>query len=365
MLLWARLADAQGMSLEARDALVLDLDERVAAVDGHGFVETPMRRSSGLSLALGFSEPGGIWLKDETLDVAGSAKARHLLSIALHLLTAEQLGVLSGRPQLAIASCGNAAIAAATLAKALGWPIEVFVPTDANPAVVERLRELTATLVVCERRANDPPGDPCIHRFHEAVEAGAVPFSVQGPENALCLDGGRTIGWEITESLGARIDRIYAQVGGGALATSLAMACVDAGTHPWFGMVQTQGCAPLDRAWRRWQSGRRSWDECMWPWSPTPTSHATGILDDETYDWLGIVKALSTGRGDTIVVTEAQIQTANELVANYSEIFADHTGTAALAGLLATRSQVADDEVVVIPITGVRRWWPEEALSVD
>ena len=31
-------------------------------------------------------------------------------------------------------------------------------------------------------------------RFREAVAAGAIPFTVQGPENALCLDGGRTLG---------------------------------------------------------------------------------------------------------------------------------------------------------------------------
>ncbi len=37
------------------------------------------------------------------------------------------------RPRLAIASCGNAALAAATLARAAAWPIEVFVPDWADP----------------------------------------------------------------------------------------------------------------------------------------------------------------------------------------------------------------------------------------
>ena len=55
------------------------------------------------------------------------------------------------------------------------------------------LYALDAEIVVCPRRADDPPGDPCVHRFRDEVVAGAVPFSVQGTENAWCLDGGRTI----------------------------------------------------------------------------------------------------------------------------------------------------------------------------
>ena len=47
--------------------------------------------------------------------------------------------------------------------------------------------------------SDDPPGDPAMLRFREAVAAGAIPFTVQGPENALALDGGRTLGWEIAE----------------------------------------------------------------------------------------------------------------------------------------------------------------------
>ena len=55
--------------------------------------------------------------------------------------------------------------------------------------------------------------------------------------------------------------------------------------------MQTDGCAPLARAWQaRSTVGARAeprWDECMWPWEDEPHSAADGILDDETYDWLG------------------------------------------------------------------------------
>ena len=157
----------------------------------------------------------------------------------LHLLVRERqgrlAGPLSGRPELAIASCGNAAVAAAVVAAAERWPISVYVPEDAEAAVVARLRELGATIEFCPR-INGEDGDPSYHRFREAVGAGAVPFGCQGPDNGYTIDGGRTLGYELAEQA-PEIDRVYVQVGGGALAASVAQglaiagssACVDSG----------------------------------------------------------------------------------------------------------------------------------------
>jgi threonine synthase len=179
---------------------------------------------------------------------------------------------------------------------------------------------------------------------------------VQGPENALCLDGGRTIMWECIEDGGVPLDRVFAQVGGGALATSLGFACADAGVRPQLHAVQTAGCAPLARAWDRWRGDRsRSWAECMWPWESEPHSSATGILDDETYDWLGIVTSMDASNGSPVVVSEALVAEAHRLVADLTSISADHTGTAALAGVLALRAEIGTDELVMVPVTGVQR----------
>ena len=83
------------------------------------------------------------------------------------------------------------------------WPLRVFVPEWAPPDVLSLIESLGADVVVCDRRDDDPPGDPALLRFREAVAAGALPFTVQGPENALCLDGGRTLGWELADAIGA------------------------------------------------------------------------------------------------------------------------------------------------------------------
>ena len=371
-LAWDAFAAANGVSDDDRVALVRRLDSAVEAVNGHGFVWTPLTRSQELSDALGFDERGGVWVKDDTGNVAGSHKARHLFTIALHLLTAEQQGLApwsspAERPHLAIASCGNAALAASTLAAALQWPISVFVPQWANESVVARLDELGANVVRCPRVDTDPPGDPCVLRFREAVATGAIPFAVQGPENAWCHDGGRTIGWELALQFErAQIERgmapLVVQVGGGALASCAWSGAADQGNVPKLHAVQAEGCAPLERAWRRAQSlpdgiasAGTHWRECMWPWESEPTSIADGILDDETYDWLSIVQALAASHGTAVVAAESLVREAHALVRSTTGINASPTGTSGVAGLLAMRAEIGNDENVVVLVSGVAR----------
>lgn len=362
---WAAFAAAHGMDRAARRSLVDALDARIADVAGVGFHVSPLRRAAALSDALGFSPAGGIWVKDETSSVAGSHKARHLFSALLHLRAAESVGAVpwhgdSDRPPLAIASCGNAALAAATLAAACAWPITVFVPPWADTAIVDALHAVGAGIEVCARRAGDPPGDPCVRRFRAAVDDGSIPFSVQGPDNALCLDGGRTIGWEITERLGHAIDRIFVQVGGGALAASIGAACAAAGVHPRLHAVQTEGCAPLARAVTRLGAGdvaeaASRWAELMTPWDHEPRSIADGILDDETYDWLGVVEALTGSGGDVVVAPERLVAQAYELATTATGVRVSATGSAGLAGVIARRSDIDDDERVVVIFSGAAR----------
>ena len=380
-LAWAAFANAHGMDREARASLVRELDDQIAVIAGTGFVRTPMARADALSDALGFTASGGIWVKDETGNVAGSQKARHLVTILLQLRAAEELdlaawGRRADRPPLAISSCGNAAIAASTLAASVGWPIRVFVPPWASVTVLAMLQRLGADVQVCPRLDTDPPGDPCIHRFREAVAAGAIPFGVQGPENALCLDGGRTLGWELLDA-GADagtafddvFDDVFVQVGGGAFAACMGRALIDVadqgGLAPRLRAVQAEGCAPLAGAWRRALAltggagtAAQHWDDCMRVWGSDgeaePASLADGILDDETYDWIGIVQALVATDGDVVVASEAQVVEAHQLLRDTTGIDATATGTAGLAGVLAARS--GGDARVAVVASGVTRY---------
>jgi threonine synthase len=44
-----------------------------------------------------------------------------------------------------------------------------------------------------------------------------------------------------------------------------------------------------------------------------PTSAAHGILDDETYDWLALVKAMARSGGRPLVIPEETILAGNAL----------------------------------------------------
>ena len=361
-------ARRRGMTDEAYVELVRRLDGAIAAVDGTGFRTTPFAAQATLGERLGVEA----WVKDETGNVSGSHKARHLMAILLYLEVVER----RDRPPLAIASCGNAALAAAVLARAADRTLRVFVPTDAEASVLERLRALGADIATCPR-VPEEKGDPCILRFRDALKQGALPFCCQGNENGLTIEGGETLGYEMMTQLGRTpLDHVVLQVGGGALASSVIQAFRAAhraglvAELPRFHAVQTRGAWPLKRAWDRIQErlltqgevavlerATKHRSEFMWPWEETPHSIAHGILDDETYDWLAVVKGLLASRGTAVVVDEDLLREANALSRETTGIPVCHTGSAGLAGLMQLRRDglVAPGERVAVVFSGVQR----------
>lgn len=407
------VAQARGLADAGYVALVRDLDRAVAAVDGRGFSITPYRVAPKVAKVLCLGEDG-LWIKDETGSVAGSHKARHLFGLAIYLAVAERTGLIgaaeAARP-LAIASCGNAALAAAVVARAAHRHLQVFVPTWADAAVITRLAALGASIETCPRRASDPAGDPCHHRFREAVKGGALPFSCQGSDNGLTIDGGMTLGYELAmQGAEAPVDRLMIQVGGGALASSVIQGLTwahDLGTLsrlPAIHAVQTEGGFPLIRAWRlialslvaelggvavpgadlatgveasradaasaRWltahsdaavidraiSAAARDRARFMWPWETEPKSAASGILDDQTYDWLAIVRGMLITGGWPVIAAESNVLEA------YGDgrgagITASATGTAGLAGAktLVQAGLLDSNDRVAVLFTGADR----------
>ncbi len=367
-LLWSYdAARRAGMADGGFVDLVRRLDDAVGEVDGRGFRHSPFAEHPALADAVG--QTGGVWAKDETGNVSGSHKARHLFGLALHL----EVDQVPRDTLLAIASCGNAALGAAVVARAAGRPLAVHVPPWADAAVLDRLADLGADVRICERRAGDV-GDPCVLRAREAVAAGARTFGCQAVDDPLTIDGGRTLGFELAADLadrGVEPDRLLVQVGGGALAASVVQGLTEAvalgglAGRPALNTVQAEGCAPLARAFNRVADAddpdAALFDhgaDHMWPWDG-PTSAATGILDDITYDWVPLVHDMLTGdpRGGPIVAAEADVVAAHLAARAHTTVPADPTGTAGLAGLLATRRDgcIASDETVVVLFTGVDR----------
>ena len=372
-----QFARAHGMPDERFVAIVRTLDHAIGRLDGSGFVVTPCARHAGLGERVG---QRAVWVKDETVNVSGSHKARHLMGIMIYLQVLDALGFRrSPEPRLAIASCGNAALAAAVVAAAARRPLDVFIPPDAPSSIVTRLTQLGACVIVCQRSA-DTPGDPCYLRFKDAVRAGGIPFCCQGPANAMTIEGGKTLGYEMIAALGGTaLDALVVQVGGGALASSLIQAFADgvalhaAPKLPRLYAVQTTGAYPLERAFGRLvrRIGRGSAGvvdrelryallhrrEFMWPWEKTPRSIARGILDDETYDWFAIVKGMLETGGRPVVVDDSVLEDGFVTARLGTGVNADHTGTAGLAGLLQLQRDgaISRSETVAVVFSGVQR----------
>ena len=376
------------MTHEISDAgycdLAASLDASVAAVDGHGFRITPFFRSRELSESLGFSGTGGVWVKNETGNVSGSHKGRHLMGLLIHLAVMEASGLLDrgNRRGLAIASCGNAALAAAVVARAGRWRLTVFVPPDADPGILRRLRQLQAEVVVCPRERG-VPGDPAYLRLREELDRGTLPFTTQGNENGLAIEGGETLGYELaTElaSLPGGVDHLIIQVGGGALASSCVQALREAAELgvldrlPRVHTVQTFGAHPLERAYGRVRvmlpdepspdavrqamaraAAHRS--AFMQAWEEEPKSVATGILDDETYDWRAVVEGMLMTGGRPLVASEDLLLDAHRLAVSETGIRVDPTGSSGLAGLLQMRraGSLGGQDRVVVLFTGIQR----------
>lgn len=367
-------AEAAGVDRSAVLNTIDRLDDAVAAVAGIGFEATPFGPQARLASAIDL-DGAELWVKNETGNVSGSHKGRHLFGVALHLALTD-----AHPDRLAIASCGNAAFAASMIAAAIEQPLDVFVPDWADDSVVEHIATHGATVVRAQR---DPErlGDPAHHAMVEAVAAGATAFSVQGTDTPMTVDGGRTIAYEMLDTLGEhRIDRLLIQVGGGALGSAVASGLqrvLGDDALPMIHAVQPEGNHPLALAWdrivtelghdqprhnldraeiaaeigrmpadpRRALLGRVAGDAdaYMQPWPREPKSYATGILDDITYDWLPLVDAMLASAGHPLVTGDMEFRMAHMLAHAHTDIAVCPTGAAGLGGLLTLQRDVRPD----------------------
>ena len=205
--------------------------------------------------------------------------------------------------------------------------------------------------------------------------------------------------------LNQHLDHLFIQVGGGALASACIQGLQEARNLgvldrlPAIHTVQTAGASPLHRAWdtlmdkvllrhqsetgqtspllsgdperalfardevspmlirEELQSAARHRSEYMWPWGEEPCSIATGILDDETYDWFSVVEGMLMTGGVPLVVSEMTLAEAHHLAKDHTDISVDPTGTAGLAGLLELHQQemLPQGDVSAVLFTGVER----------
>ncbi len=168
---------------------------------------TPLWRLPGRALGLDLAE---VWLKLEHLQVGGSFKARGMFN-RMRSAQVPAAGVT-------VASGGNAGIAVATAARALGVPCEVFVPEVSSPAKRAALAALGATVRVVGASYADAAA-ACLARQRES--GALLMHAYDQPE---VVAGAGTLAGEIEAEAGLP-DRVLVSVGGGGLVAGIAAWC--------------------------------------------------------------------------------------------------------------------------------------------
>lgn len=189
-----------------------DITTAAARIDAHVH-KTPLWALPGRALGLPAGTPEvEVLLKLEHLQRSGSFKARGMFNRLLSN-TIPASGVIA-------ASGGNAGIATAVAARALGVRAEVFVPSVSSPAKRARLAALGATVVIAGDAYADAL-DACEARQRET--GALMTHAYDQPE---VVAGAGTLAREVEAQLGAQSggppDSVLVSVGGGGLVAGIA-----------------------------------------------------------------------------------------------------------------------------------------------
>ncbi len=180
---------------------------------------TPLLRLPGAALGVACAE---LWLKLEHLQIGGSFKARGMFN-RMRSLPIPAAGVI-------IASGGNAGIAVACAARALGVHCEVFLPELSSPAKRAVLAGLQAQVVVGGAAYSDALA-ACLLRQQET--GALLMHAYDQPEIVV---GAGTLAAEIEADAGVP-HRVLVSVGGGGLI---------AGVAAWFeGRCRVEALEPV------------------------------------------------------------------------------------------------------------------------
>jgi threonine dehydratase len=170
--------------------------------------QTPLWKLPSSALGLPADAPAfAVWLKLEQLQRSGSFKARGMFNRLLSN-PIPAAGVIA-------ASGGNAGIATALAAQALGVPAEIFVPSISPPAKRERLAALGAHVVV----GGDAYADALKACGARQRETGAL--MTHAYDQLEVVAGAGTLAREIELEAG-RPDAVLVSVGGGGLIGGIA-----------------------------------------------------------------------------------------------------------------------------------------------
>ena len=302
---------------------------------GEGF--TPLVRANNLGDRLGLSN---LWLKNDTMNPTNSFKDR-VVSVAVSW--AKQHGF----DTIGCASTGNLANSVAAYAARSGLRGVVFIPADIERGKVQTTAVFRPTLV----RINGSYDDVNRLCSELAEELGWAFCNIN--VRAYYSEGSKTLTFETAEQLGWRLpDEIIIPVASGcqfvkhdkAIGELIRLGLVDGARRPALTGAQAKGCSPVATAFA-------SGEACV---PVRPDTIAKSIAIGNPSDGNDVVR-LARGSGGVVeAVTEEEIRTGMELLAQSEGIFTETAGGVTIAVLrkLAAAKRWQGDETVVAYITG-------------
>jgi threonine dehydratase len=258
---------------------------------------TPVYSSEALSRRSGRS----VVLKAENLQRTGSFKIRGAVNKIATLGDAErEAGVVT-------ASAGNHGQAVALAAREAGVRATVFMPQDAPMAKVDATRSYGAEVVLVGE-GYDEANTAALER----VEGGAT--LVHAFEDEVVVAGQGTLGVELADQVG-QIETLVIPVGGGGLASGIAIAFKELRPEVRLVGVQAENCAPF--------TGRE----------PTGTTIADGIAVKKPGELTSTI--LADRLDEFVVVSDREIAEAIVLLLERVKLVVEGAGAASVAALLA------------------------------
>lgn len=276
-------------------------------------------------------------VKDEGRLPTGSFKAR---GVAMAVSMARALGVR----RVAMASNGNAGAALAAYASRAGLESFVLCPADTPEINVRETAMQGATVWRFEVLI-----DTCAR----LVAEGTGPmgwFDVSTLKEPYRIEGKKTMGLELADQLGWELpDVIFYPTGGGTGLIGMWKAFQEMqrlgwveGALPRMVAVQSEGCAPIVRAWEAGDDHAERWEDAA--------TIASGIRVPAAIGDFLMLRAITESNGFGIAVPDVEIEAAQRRVAAGDGVLTSPEGAATVAGYerALERGLVDEDARVVL-----------------
>ncbi len=331
-----------------RELLPLPLDEDPVSL-GEGM--SPILRAPRLGARLGLND---LWIKDESQLPTGSFKSR---GMAMAVTMARHFGL----KRLAVPTAGNAGGALAAYAARAGLEAFVFMPRD-TPVINQIECALAgAHVFLVNGLIND-----CGLIVRNGRDAMGW-FDCSTLKEPYRIEGKKTMGLELAEQFGWRLpDVIVYPTGGGtgligmwkAFAELRALGWLGSETSPRMISVQSNGCAPIARAFDRGERFAEPWEDAA--------TCASGLRVPGAVGDFMILDAVRESGGCAIAVEEQRIKEAmrGAIAAEGVALCPEAAACVLAVERLRNEDRIAADERVVIFNTGAAQKYIETA-SLD